>query len=353
MRSVLFVDDERRVLDALGRNARASRAEWQCSFAESANAARIMIQSQHFDAVVSDMNMPGETGLDLLKWLKGPAGKPNMPFLMLTGNAGDDVKAEIMRAGADDFLRKPCDFMKIAKRVSSAIQSKRNQAQLADRQDALEAKIEETEDQLTASGSELYLRAARAAERRDQRTRGHLLRIGMLSGILGRALNLESAEVARLELASTLHDIGKIKVSAEILNKESSLTDEEWAMLRGHSVAGAEILRKAAEEAGNDPMLIMAAKIALCHHERWDGQGYPLGIEGPAIPLAARIVAVCDSYDAMRSDRPYSPAIPADEAKKRLTEASGQQLDPDVVAAFILSEDQVLDVYRNHGVFSG
>lgn len=283
------------------------------------------------DLVMLDLHMPAMDGFEVLTRLhdQAPDGAP-VPVVMLTGDKGQNHRTRALAMGASDFLVKPFDATEVALRLRGLLQTRSLQQRLAGQNQALEARVAERTRELEASQLEMLRRLADAAELRDDDTGQHTQRVGRLAGRLARALSLGEAQAALITRAAPLHDIGKIGVSDAILRKPGKLTDEEYREMKTHAAVGARILA-----GGRSQLIQMAERIAHCHHERWDGAGYPQQLAGEDIPLEARIVAVVDFFDALTHERPYRGAVPVRKTLEMIGEGSGSHFDPAVAAAFI------------------
>jgi response regulator RpfG family c-di-GMP phosphodiesterase len=216
------------------------------------------------------------------------------------------------------------------------VAERRRRHHVAQRNEALEEAVRERTSELRETQLEIINRLAAVTESRDETTGLHLGRIGRLCQQLGLALGLSAAEAETLRHASLLHDVGKVAVPDAILTKPGPLNDEEWVVMREHAAAGAAMLA-----GSRAPIMRMAEEIALTHHERWDGTGYPAGLTGDAIPLVGRICAVCDVFDALRSERPYKQPWPLEDALEELRRERGRHFDPVVVDAFLDMADDL------------
>lgn len=352
MKQVLFVDDEPRVLDGLKRMMWSVRREWRGIYASSVAEARTCLQDEKIDAIVSDLNMPGETGADLLRTVRGHPSTSTLPFFMLTGNGESGTRRTTLETGATDYLSKPCDFNELSARLRNALALKEFQDGIQNRNDHLEQSLVERAEALERARRETLFRLAKAAEARDVETGNHIIRVAFLSRIVATQLGFDEKSIARLFLTSPMHDVGKIGIPDEILRKPGKLDDEEWRTMKTHCRIGYQILagdmpssflQMGEGEAGADDFMHTAAKIALYHHERWDGTGYPEGLAGEAIPIEARIVAVADVYDALRSNRPYKGPFAPERARQIIEEGRGSHFDPKVVDAFLARISEVED----------
>ncbi len=282
------------------------------------------------DLVLLDLHMPGMDGFELMDRL-GPLtdNGSGVPLLVLTADATDETRRRALSVGARDFLTKPLDRIELLLRVRNLLQVKQLQDRLREQNADLEDKVAERTRELDQSRLEVLERLALAAEYRDDDTQEHAWRIGRVCALVALALGLPDREVELLGHAAPLHDIGKIGIPDAILLKPGRLTDEEFEVIKTHPRIGAEILT-----GSHSPLLRLAERIALTHHERWDGSGYPGGFSGEEIPIAGRIVAVADVFDALTHERPYKQAWPVEKAVAEILGQAGRQFDPGVVDAF-------------------
>ncbi len=355
---VLFVDDEPNVLDGLWRMLRAERGRWDMRFVGGADAALDQMRAARFDAVVSDVNMPGKDGFALLAEMRTDERTREIPVIILTGRHESDIKRRALNLGATDLLNKPVDPQDLIARLRSAIRLKAYQDEIKGQNAILERKVKERTAELADSHLDIIWRLGKAAEYRDEETGNHVVRVGCYCRVIAETLGADHEFVEMLFLTSPLHDIGKIGIPDTILLKRGPLNEDEWDVMKRHCAIGAEILRddskvmnaflawRGARKCGRNgnaqnPILKMASSIALTHHEWWDGTGYPAGLVGEEIPLESRIVALVDAYGALCSERPYKPALSEDEALTVIHEEAGRHFDPAVYAAFVESVDEL------------
>jgi putative two-component system response regulator len=279
------------------------------------------------DLVMVDLHMPHIDGYEVIAQLREKITS-YLPILVFTADTTPEARQRALEAGASDFLTKPGESAEIILRVRNFLQTKHLYAQMEDANRSLEEKVAERTKELEAAQVEILGRLALAAEYRDDDTGMHTKRVANLSAMVAKKLGVGEAEVKLIRFASLLHDLGKIGIPDEILLKKGRLTPEEMTVMQTHANIGAKIL-----SGSKSPLLQMAETIAMSHHERWDGQGYPSGLHGEAIPLPGRIVAAADVFDALTSDRPYRNAISPNEAMKYIVDKSGSQFDPNVVHA--------------------
>ncbi len=355
---LLFVDDEPAVLSSFQRMLRREQNVWDMTFLDCPHDALAQLMCSDFDAVVTDVQMPGMDGLQLLQRLRQAEQTRDVPVVVVTGLTDHDLKRRALDLGATDLLNKPAKAEDLLARLHSVLRLKACQDELKRHSELLEQKVRERTRQLEASHLDIIWRLGKAAEFRDTDTGNHILRVGYFSHAIAEALGLEREFFDRLFLAAPLHDIGKLGVPDSILLKPGKLTDDEWCVMRQHCEIGAAILQqhsnmgRAFAHRGSqaistacqhleNPLLELAATIALTHHEKWNGEGYPRGLAKEEIPLAGRIVAISDVYDALTSERPYKPAFSEEKARAIIRKGIGQHFDPEVYAAFEASLERI------------
>jgi response regulator RpfG family c-di-GMP phosphodiesterase len=326
---ILIVDDEPEITSILHD---LFSGQHDCTTAGSAEEAIEQVRMNTYDLVISDITMPGMSGLELIPRVKSMS--PNTVVVMVSGMQTVESAIDALRLGAFDYVMKPFDLRQVEAVVKRALEHQDLIMAKQRYEDHLEELVEQRTAELDHALNSLEdayrstLRALTAAlETRDLETHGHSERVVSYSLRLGRAYGLNSAKMKALEFGSLLHDIGKIGVPDLILRKPAKLTEEEWVLMREHPVHGQMILRGIEFLAG-------AALVVGQHHEKWDGSGYPLGLTGEEIDICARIFSVADAYDAITSDRVYRKGKPYEDAAKELDEWSGRQFDPAVVEAF-------------------
>ena len=324
---ILLVDDEEASLVLVRGILERAGYENVVSCDQPQRAVEYFIQERP-DLVVLDQHMPHRDGLQVLGDLR-PLLPDAFPILMVTGDMRPELRDAALAGGAKDFLNKPGNPGETRLRIRNLLESRYYQKELQQQNERLEQAVRQRTQELEHSQLEMLVRLARAAEYRDDDTGEHTWRIAQLSGAIARRMGLPASRVEMLMRAARLHDVGKITVPDHILLKPGGLSEEEFAVVRGHAKAGAELL-----SGSRSATIRMAESIALTHHERWDGTGYPQGLHGDRIPLEARIVAVADAFDAMTHDRAHRAALPMSTAIEEIIIGAGRQFDPQVVKAF-------------------
>ena len=298
---ILIVDDQEANVLLLERMLRGAGYVSITSTMDPGEVCELHLKNR-YDLILLDLQMPGMDGFQVMEGLKEIEPDGYLPVLVIT--AQPDHKLRALQAGAKDFISKPFELAEVLARVHNMLEVRLLHKELHEYNDVLEQRVRERTADLQESYLETIFTMTRAAEHKDEDTGAHVQRISYYSRELARMLGLDEEFVDKIFFASPMHDIGKIGIPDHILLKPGSLTPDEWEIMKGHTSMGAKILGNS-----KSPYLKMGAEIALNHHERWDGGGYPNGKRGEAIPLTARIMNICDVYDALRSKRPYKPAL--------------------------------------------
>jgi putative two-component system response regulator len=325
---ILVVDDEDANIEILKRillYAGFTRVE--CTN-DSREAAAKYVEHRP-DLILLDLHMPHLDGLEVMDQLNEIAEASYLPILILSGDLTPEARRDALSRGAKDFVNKPFQQEELLLRIKTLLETRFLYIQIQSQNQLLEAKVRERTRELVEAQIEIIERLAVAAEFRDDNTGQHTHRVGQMSALLAKQLGLTDAQVSLIRRAAELHDVGKIGVPDTILMKMGKLTPEEFEIVKTHTVIGARIL-----SGGKFPLLRLAEEIAFSHHERWDGDGYAR-IRGVDVPLAGRIVAVADVFDALTQQRPYKPAWPVGEAIGEIDRQRGRQFDPGVVDAFL------------------
>ena len=325
---------------------------------DSARTIAVILEERP-DVVILDVMMPVVSGMDVLKLIRRHDELMHLPVLILTASSDRTTKLSVLNLGATDFLTKPIDPSELSPRIRNVLVVKRYHDTLRNHAQALEEAVRQRTAELESSRMDIIHCLARAVEYRDDQTGRHVERVGRYAGIIAGALGMDDATVTMIEQAAQLHDVGKIGVPDDILLKPGALTPEEFERMQKHTLFGRNIVEQMSDRdweklrqhvqigsrilaAPRSPLLSMAARIALTHHERWDGSGYPLGLAGEDIPLEGRITAVADVFDALSSHRPYKPSYPVDKCFGILRSESGAHFDPKVIEAFFSRRDQIV-----------
>ncbi len=317
------------------------------------------ILAERPDLIVLDVMMPVVSGIDLLKLIRAHSELSQIPVLILTASCERNTRLAVLEAGASDFLTKPIDPCELAPRIRNALTIKRQHDHLRNYTQKLEEAVRVRTADLETSRLDVIHCLARAVEYRDDYTGRHVERVGRYSGIIARGMGLDEEFCRNIALAAQLHDIGKIGVPDEVLLKPGRLTSDEYQLVQKHVAAGKRILEptsgRDAEQVqqhvqigscilnmSKSPLLAMASRIALTHHEKWDGTGYPLGLAGEDIPLEGRITAVADVFDALSSRRPYKAAFPLDKCFEIMEQERGAHFAPQTVDAFFAQREAIV-----------
>jgi putative two-component system response regulator len=286
------------------------------------------IAAGDFDLVISDINMPGMSGIELLSRVR--KSHPDIAFIMLTAVDDHATAVRSLELGAFGYIIKPFEANELFINVTNSLRRRELEMERDRYEERLEHEVRERTAEIRATQEEVIVRLVTASGFRDEETGEHIRRMGEYAAILARAIGWSLNAVDEMRLAATMHDVGKMGVADAILRKPGKLTPEEFERMKEHTRIGARIL-----EGSRIPLMRLARDIALYHHEKWTGGGYPEGLAGEAIPLPARIVAVCDVYDALVNDRVYRKALPEEQALAIINEGRGTHFDPGVVDIFL------------------
>lgn len=327
---ILVVDDQEANVRVLERILARAGFERVVGTSDSRQALPLFLEHRP-DLVLLDLHMPNLDGFGVLEALQPhvPDGT-YLPILVLTADISRPAKQRALSMGAKDFLAKPFDSIEVVLRIRNLLETRALYLELQRHNARLEEKVLERTRELEQAQLEILERLALAAEFRDDATHEHTQRVGRLSARLARRLGLPDDQIELIRRAAPLHDLGKIAVPDQVLLKFGNLTDDDYQVMRSHTVVGARILA-----GSRHPLLKMAEQIALTHHERWDGRGYDPRVAGEDIPLVSRIVAVADVFDALTHPRPYKEAWSVVTAVEQIQGERGGQFDPRVVDAFV------------------
>lgn len=326
---ILVIDDEEMNLRLITSMLRASGYRCVTTLADPRQLEG-RLDGAAPDLIVLDLHMPLRSGFDVLEALQPWIVAEHLPVIVVTGDPSIESRRHALSLGARDFLEKPFDLIELTLRVRNQLETRLLYQDVRKQNRALREAVHGRTQELEETRIEMLVRLAVAAEYRDDSTSRHTMRVGEMAARLTDAIELGDGNVALMKRAAALHDVGKVGIPDALLLKPTGLMPEETSLMRTHTTIGAHIL--GGSEA---PLLQMAEVIALSHHERWDGLGYPQNLVGDAIPIAGRIVAVADSYDALTNDRPYRRALSSRDAIAEIEACRGTQFDPAVVDAFL------------------
>ncbi len=347
-RTILIIDDEEPIRKILGLHL--TKEGYRVIQSSGGSEVFNLLRGNSYEVVISDIRMPGVDGVEILDFLTQKYD--TVPVIMLTGVLDLSTAVDVMKKGAFDYITKPVRKEELIGTVERALshrdlleRNKRLEKENREYQLFLEEKVRERTEELNRKNIELrrayrQLKSvnmrfvnvlAETIEAKDKYTHGHCTRMRNLCVRLGRLVGFSKDELEILEYAALLHDLGKVSVNEALLNKNGALDEKESMRMREHSSIGERILN-------NIPFMEEVARIIGAHHENYDGSGYPRGLKGEEIPLAARIIAVVDVFDAMNNDRPYRKGLPMDVILDELRDVAGTQLDPELVRLFIENE---------------
>lgn len=354
--TIMIVDDEPVNIKVVQKYLRNAGYKQFVDTSDSRQAVKL-IREQHPDIILLDIMMPHVNGLDILEVIRGDLEFQHVPVLILTAASDDEVRFRALELGATDFLNKPVRAAELIPRIRNALIVKAHHDNLAKYSAQLEHEVRMRTAELAQSREEVIRVLACAAEYRDRETGNHVLRVGRYAGIIARELGFSRARAELIGQAAILHDAGKIGISDSILLKPGKLTLDELEQVKKHCDYGMNILLGRPTHANvecqglsgtqrlcESPILRIAATVAISHHEKWDGSGYPLGLAGEHIPIEGRITAVADVFDALSSRRPYKDPMPLDQCFDILEQGREQHFDPKVLDAFFARMDDIVRV---------
>jgi len=351
--TILLVEDESRTRQSVKRLMRNDRLE----FLEAGDGAEALslLQRKPTDLILLDLQMPRMDGFEFLKRFRAEYTEWTTPICVMTAGSAIDDRRRAIDLGADDFILKPTEAIELRTRIKSLLRLGGYQRELHKLNTVLETKVEERTSELRASIErleiaqretdlayrEVVLRLTIAAEMKDKCTSAHLERMSRYAAHLAKKIGWSLEDSDLLMEAAKMHDIGKLGIPDSVLNKPGKLTLQEFAAIQQHPEIGARIL------AGSKSKLLqMAGLIALTHHERFDGSGYPQGLIGHAIPEVGRIVAIADVFDALMSQRPYKSAWSLEETVATMQADAGRHFDPDLLDAFLAEVPAIRQIYE-------
>jgi two-component system response regulator RpfG len=342
--TVLVIDDQSTSRAILEQVVRGIDASIDVQTFESPIEAVRWATGRVADLVLVDYEMPEMDGIEFVRRLRMLPEYQHVPVVMVTVNDSRKIRYAALDVGVTDFLNKPVDARECLARCRNLVTLRRQQLVLEDRRKLLEGMVLEATQEVREREKETLYRLARAGEFRDSETGNHIFRMAKYSRLIATAIGMNSAEAQTIELAAPLHDIGKIGIPDHILLKPGKLTAAEAVEMRRHPQIGYEIIKDSPST-----YLRMGALIALGHHEKFDGSGYPYGLVGDHIPLPARIVAIADVFDALTSQRPYKKAWEPEAAYEYIEGQRGTHFDPRLVDAFVEAREETQEIRRELG----
>ena len=339
---ILIIDDQTldvRILEKILKTANYSAVH-------SINDSRLALETyREFqpDLVLLDLRMPHLDGFAVMSQLKEIEKTGYLPVLVLSAEQGREIRLQALQSGAKDFLHKPYDSIEVLCRIRNMIEVRLLHKETNEQNRLLEEKVQVRTKEIRETRLDLIHRLARTAEYRDTETGRHVLRVSHYCACLGAAIGMSASQCDLLLHASPLHDIGKIAIPDDILRKPDQLTPEERKIMQTHTTVGAELL-----SGSNFALMKMAEQIALTHHEKWDGTGYPRGLKGDDIALVGRICGLCDVFDALTSKRSYKKAWSIDETFLEIKNQSGRHFDPYLVECFLKIKSKIEGIVNEY-----
>jgi putative two-component system response regulator len=340
---IMIVDDDPYVLESVSKLLiESGHHVISCSSGEEA-----VVQALRNDVtlILTDIKMPGISGIELLG--KIHAIYPKMPVILMTGYAELDIAIDAIKRGAFDFIIKPYDPDHLLHTIVKAARHVELLLVEEDYKHRLEETVRRQTQEIFNLSREVIRRLTSVAEFRDAETGAHISRIGLYANKIAESMNMPIDFIDAITYASSLHDIGKIGIPDNILLKPGQFTTKEFEIMKAHTTIGANILADSSHS-----MIQLGSSIALNHHERWDGSGYPRGLSGNDIPIEGRIVIICDQYDALMSKRPYKPSLEHKEVVRIITEGDGRtspkHFDPQIMKAFKKMARTFMEIFKTH-----
>jgi putative two-component system response regulator len=334
-RTILVVEDEEAVRNLLARWL--ANDGWHCLNASNALQALEILENQPVQVVTTDLNMPGQNGMWLLEQIA--ALHPDIAVLMLTAALDTQRAIDALTKGAVGYLLKPIQDKEYVFQVRKAWERVELLRERREHLRTLERRVYEQTVALRLAQEETIHRLVMASACRDEETGAHIRRTGLLSEYLALCAGLSAADAEQMRMAAPMHDVGKIGIPDAILRKPTKLTEPEFEQMKQHTVIGARMLA-----GSNSPVLQLAEKIALSHHERWDGDGYPHRLAGEEIPESARILSIVDVYDAISHDRIYRPAMTEELVLEIMRRGQGTHFDPMLLTLFLTNYERLREI---------
>jgi putative two-component system response regulator len=340
--TILIVDDQPQNIELL--DAFLAPQGYEIVKAASGEEALVKLSSNKIDLILLDVMMPGMNGFEVAQRIRQNDKTRLLPIILVTALKETEDRVKGIEAGCDDFITKPVDKIELLARVKSLVKVKAYDDLMINYREELEStvtkrteELKQAMEKIKAAALDTIYRLSMACELKNKGITAHLKRMSRYSAAIARQMGLDESTVENILYAAALHDVGKIGISDKILLKPAKLDPEEWEMMKQHTTIGAEILK------GSDSELVKFGEvISRCHHEKWDGSGYPSQLKGTAIPISCRITAIADVFDAMTSKRPYKEVFPVEKALAIIREGRGSHFDPDALDAFFAIQDEIL-----------
>ena len=345
---ILVVDDQLQNIELL--EAHLVPAGYDVVRAANGEEALEKVAGNEIDLILLDIMMPGMDGFEVTRKVRHDDAHRLLPIILVTALKETEDRIKGIDAGCDDFISKPFDKHELLARVRSLLKVKAYNDLISNYQKELESEVARRTEELKqafekikAASLETIYRLSKAAEYKDEDTGTHIKRMSHYSAAIARRMGLDDNTVETILYAAPMHDVGKIGIPDLILLKPAKLDPLEWEIMKQHTVIGAAILK------GSDAAFIKLGEIiAQSHHEKWDGSGYPKGLKGQEIPIASRIVALADVFDALTTKRPYKEPIPVEKSLSMIKEGRGTHFDPDVIDAFFAIQDEILTIKKQY-----
>lgn len=347
---ILVVDDEQWNRELI--KAMLLPEEYRVHFAEDGEQAIKKAAEIELDAILLDLIMPKMDGFETARRLKKDECYGHIPIIVITGAIEEENRIRMLEIGVDDFLAKPINRSELLARLRTCLRIKAYQDRLLRHQEKLEdtvaertRELKESFDNVKKASLETIHRLTLAAEYRDEDTGDHIQRMSRMAAAIAAQMKMPEEEIETLLYATPMHDIGKIAIPDRILTKPGKLDADEWRIMKQHTTFGGRIL-----EGSSIGFIRLGEVVALTHHERWDGTGYPKGLAGTEIPLEGRIVAIADVFDALTTKRPYKEAFSVERSFSIIEDGKGAHFDPDVVDAFFSIKDEIVDIQQKYNM---
>ena len=341
-RKVLIVDDESTGRTILAKIIQQAEDDVSVESFDNPLKALNWLDSNHPDLIITDYRMPDINGIELIRRIRERPVCHDIPIMMITVVSENSVRYDALEAGATAFLTRPIDQIECRTSCHNLLKLHEQQSIIQDRADWLARQVYVATQQVVAREQETLLRLAKAGEYRDEETGNHVVRMARYSREIADELGFSAKECDEIEYAAPMHDIGKIGIPDKVMLKPGKFEPDEWKVMQQHTIIGHSILSNSQSR-----YIQTGSVIALNHHERFDGTGYPNGLSGKDIPLVARIVAVADVYDALVSKRPYKQPWAVSDAQDYLTKHAGSQFDPTCVEAFFARLDKIQGIQKS------